>query len=78
MELPKQMPLFFFTPPRKSSSAPVKFSIAGDLRQQTYNSTMTMINILASTYPTSTQETTPATALLIAGDMSYANSIQPQ
>lgn len=72
---------------KSHSRPPVKFAIVGDLGQ-TYNSTSTMINILASTYTDSekikhkhkhnNEIKTPVTALLIAGDMSYANSIQPQ
>lgn len=65
----------------------MKLAIVGDLGQ-TYNSTVTMLNILstmthntnASASASVNQPTpsTPVTALLIAGDMSYANSIQPQ
>ena len=73
--------------PSSSSSAsttsspikPTKFAIVGDLGQ-TYNSSITMKNILLETAQTknNTSSTTPASLVLIAGDMSYANSIQPQ
>jgi hypothetical protein len=87
-EIAKTDPVVFRTAPSVSAKhAPVKFAIAGDLGQ-TYNSTITMLNILASTHThthattststSQTTQTTPVTALLIAGDMSYANSIQPQ
>lgn len=76
--------LTFTTAPTRESAArqkPVKFAIVGDLGQ-TYNSTITMLNILSSTFKhadgDSTSMETPTTALLIAGDMSYANTIQPQ
>ena len=56
---------------------PTKFAIVGDLGQ-TYNSSMTMKNILLETKSITSASTTPVSLLLIAGDMSYANSIQPQ
>jgi Predicted phosphohydrolases len=95
-------PVIFQTPPTDSAlEIPVKFAIVGDLGQ-TYNSTVTMLNILSATKRgmqsqgmTSSMlqskqrelqkaksilnhQQTPVSALLIAGDMSYANSIQPQ
>ena len=82
-KIAQTQPLKFRTAPTTSSRDPVKFAIVGDLGQA-YNSTMTMLHILASTHPTLSitgtdrEEITPVTALLIAGDMSYANSIQPQ
>jgi hypothetical protein len=91
-------PVTFRTPPMDVSDSgertPVKFAIVGDLGQ-TYNSTVTMLNILSNTMvQQQTQKNNnkgtdqilssnratqiPVSALLIAGDMSYANSIQPQ
>jgi hypothetical protein len=74
-------PMVFRTAPTKASKhKPIKFAIVGDLGQ-TYNSTKTMVNILASTRTQPKAKSpapSPVTALLIAGDMSYANSIQPQ
>mmetsp|Transcript_3373 Transcript_3373/g.5194 ORF Transcript_3373/g.5194 Transcript_3373/m.5194 type:complete len:627 (-) Transcript_3373:79-1959(-) len=73
-------------PTKKGLARPVKFGIVGDLGQ-TYNSTVTMLNILSTIdngdnghdqHSHSTASVTPVTAVLIAGDMSYANSIQPQ
>ena len=62
----------FRTAPKPGSTKPVKFAIVGDLGQ-TYNSTTTMLNMLSTL-----QDEDPPTALLIAGDMSYANTIQQE
>lgn len=61
---------------KTASRPPTKFAIVGDLGQ-TYNSSITMSNILAETKPKS-NTTTPASIVIIAGDMSYANTIDPQ
>ena len=75
----------FKTPPKVSRSKssissdsikPTKFAIVGDLGQ-TYNSSITMLNMLSETKINS-ETNTPVSLILCAGDMSYANSIQPQ
>ena len=93
----------FRTPPSTNASTsssstaspivkPTKFAIVGDLGQ-TYNSSITMSNILTETKlkqpysssskitsssTTTTPTPTPASLLIIAGDMSYANTIDSQ
>lgn len=64
-------------------SAPIpqtrtKIAVVGDLGQ-TYNSTVTMLNMLLSAQVSSGAGTViPTSLILCAGDMSYANSIQSQ
>jgi hypothetical protein len=64
-------------------SAPIpqtrtKIAVVGDLGQ-TYNSTVTMLNMLLSAQvPSGARTVIPTSLILCAGDMSYANSIQSQ
>lgn len=67
--------LSFVTAPTASSALiPTKFIIVGDLGQ-TYNSSVTMLNMLQETKQDHTNKT-PATLVMIAGDLSYADSKQ--
>ena len=73
-------PKLFFTTAQTYASAPTqptKLAIVGDLGQ-TYNSSITMLNMLHETRLNRNDGETPATAILCAGDMSYANSIQSE
>ena len=78
--LGKSPKLTFTTAPAYTSAStqPTKLAIVGDLGQ-TYNSSITMLNMLHQTRLDREKDgETPATAILCAGDMSYANSIQPE
>lgn len=73
----------------KSARPPTKLAIVGDLGQ-TYNSTITMLNIMSEIEKDKAQSISKSNSkskskhafsdmiLLVAGDLSYANSIQPQ
>ncbi len=63
---------------RTTPSTPTQFAIVGDLGQ-TYNSTITMFHILSEIeQQVHQQQQSSELMMLCAGDMSYANSIQPQ
>ncbi len=63
---------------KTTSSSPTQFAIVGDLGQ-TYNSTVTMLHILSEIdQQRQQQQQASEIVMLCAGDMSYANSIQPQ
>jgi len=76
--------LSFVTAPTTSTAPiPSKFMIVGDLGQ-TYNSSMTMRNMLHETkyspigysHEQNYNNATPATLVMIAGDLSYSDSVQ--
>jgi hypothetical protein len=67
---------WFQTAPKPQTRT--KIAIVGDLGQ-TYNSTITMLNMLLSAQaPSDARNVVPTSLILCAGDMSYANSIQSQ
>jgi len=71
------------TSEQQSPRPPTKLVIVGDLGQ-TYNSTITMLNIMSeiekdkAISKLKSKHASSDMILLVAGDLSYANSIQPQ